>query len=442
MPSLPDSRVTTIRTSTLLALVVASVTALSAASFAQVTTATSAPAIPATLPAATLSVPATTTAPAATAPSTQPFVGVVTADRVYVRPGPGTEYYQLVQLGKNDTVQVVGSRGTWYQILPPANVYCLIATSYVEPDADGKTGVVKGDYINVRAGSAVFPTRADAVLSVARRGAKLTILGTTDIAGTKYYKIAPLDRSHVFVASQFIRIAPGGTVPQISATTQRDTFVEVSPPPATAPALPPVETPRVVVVPPQPANTFAPGAYEKFAELNKKTVEELRKPVMDQDAGTMLENWKTFLRTENLPPSIKQASEARVSVAERVLEMQKIAKENRDDSAFTKERAALQEQAEAAFKAVEAVQNTAPYIAEGILRSSPIVTGRYALVNPITQRVVAYVDPSPEMDLSKLLDQYVGVRGTMTAAQEGEIKVIKVRNVTMLPAPKITTGLK
>src|SRR4051812_8974679 len=49
---------------------------------------------------------------------TQPFVGTVTADKVYVRSGPGSAYYEMGQLTKGDTVQVVGSSLGWYKILP------------------------------------------------------------------------------------------------------------------------------------------------------------------------------------------------------------------------------------------------------------------------------------------------------------------------------------
>ena len=107
----------------------------------------------------------TAAAPAAAelAPVTQPFVAQVTGDKVYVRSGPGTSYYELGQLSKGDLVYVVGTKSGWYQILPPNGTFCLIAKEFVEVDAAGgaapSSGTVKGDYINVRAGTAINRSR-------------------------------------------------------------------------------------------------------------------------------------------------------------------------------------------------------------------------------------------------------------------------------------------
>src|ERR1035437_3715474 len=141
--------------------------------------------------------------------ATMPFVGTVTADKVYVRSGPGSAWYELGHVAKGDTVQVVGAKGGWYEIFPPNGTFCLIAKEFVETDAGGQSGTVKGDYINLRAGTATYKqdgwVKDSAVLCVVRKGTKLTILGSTE----KYYQVAPTERAFVFISPQFVKEAPG-----------------------------------------------------------------------------------------------------------------------------------------------------------------------------------------------------------------------------------------
>src|SRR5205807_337725 len=113
-------------------------------------------------PAPPPATPAPPAAPPAELPAaTQPLVAAVTGDKVYVRSGPGTAYYEIGQLTKGDLVQVVGTSNGWYKILPPNGTFCLVAKEFVETDpaagggAAPTSGTVKGDYVNVRAGTAI-----------------------------------------------------------------------------------------------------------------------------------------------------------------------------------------------------------------------------------------------------------------------------------------------
>ena len=69
-------------------------------------------------------------------------------------------------------------------------------------DSSGTSGTAKADYVNVRAGTALYKTREpSAVLTVIRKGTKLTILGSTD----KYYEIAPPEKAYVYISPQFVK---------------------------------------------------------------------------------------------------------------------------------------------------------------------------------------------------------------------------------------------
>ncbi len=459
--------------STLFAMSITAALAFAPVVFAQTSAPATAPGMlllpPTTAPAATAPVahtPPPPSPPAVPETSTQPFVGIVTADRVYVRSGPGSAYYELGQLSKGDTVQVVGSRPGWYQILPPNGTFCMVAKDLVEIDPAGTSGTVKADYVNIRAGTALSKTREpSAVLTVVRKGTHLSVLGSTD----KYYEISPPEKAYVFVSSQFIKSAgvvaeykvpdlklpPGATPPARNTvmvpTTLPSPTVEIIPP-STEPATtetaavpmtptPVPETPAapVVVVPPQPTTTFSTDAYARFNELNTRYQMELRKPVGQRDLDGLIGDYKTLAGSTGLPPSVAQGSEARIVALEKLAAIQRLTKENAASSdALTERQKALQQQYAQAEQAIKEYEQTGPYLFEGRLQTSTAVEGKYALVNPSTGRVVAYVDPQADIDIGSLLGKYIGVRGSTHTADGTNMTIIQVKNATLLPMPEST----
>jgi hypothetical protein len=385
---------------------------------------------------------------------------------VYVRSGPGSAYYEIGHLAKGDLVQVADSRPGWYHILPPNGAYCMIAKEYVDTNDTGQAGTVKGDYINLRAGTALYKNRdPSAVLCVLRKGTKLTILGSTD----KYYQVAPTDHALFWISSQFVTPAAAGTeykipdlkLPAGTARPVKDTVTAITSLPATenvAPANPannagaPTTSPApgaggagtggtaAGVQPPlpvpHPAPGFSPDAYNKFNDLNSRYQAELQKPVGTRQLGGLIADYKALAAQKDLPPSVKQGSDARIAALEKLATIQRLQKENEADvDARAAQQKALDEQFSAAEKALHEHENSGPYLAEGKLQTSAAVSGKYALVNPATGRTVAYVDPASPIDLSKLLGEYIGVRGDTVKAQGADINVIQVKTATLLAAP-------
>lgn len=442
-------------------------------------------AAPAAAPAA-LPSPSAAAAPAAAPEETKPFVGVITGDKVYVRAGPGNAYYEMGQLSKGDLVQITEARLGWYKILPPNGTFCMIAKDYVDADASGQNGTVKGDFVNIRAGTALYPNREpSAVLGTLRKGAKLTILGSTD----KYYQIAPPDNARVYISPQFIARAPDDTaykVPTLKlpagvAGPSRDTVTapttlpatavidvapanpgHTTPPAAAGNTTPPADAgtvvinpttepagnatantntgaatqPSIATVPPQPATQFSASAYTTFQDLNNKYQAELRKPPLQRELDPLLKSYRDLLNEKDLAPSVKIGSESRISALEKLAAIQRLARENQSSTdTLAQQRQALQQEYAAAAKAIEDYEKTGPYLAEGTLQASAAVAGKYALVNPSTGRVVAYVDPAADVDIGSLVGKYIGVRGTTDTAPGTQVTVLHVRNATLLPAP-------
>jgi uncharacterized protein YgiM (DUF1202 family) len=427
------------------------------------TTSTTAPApVTTPLPAA----PAAPATPATATPevSTKPFVGTVAGTRVYVRSGPGQHYYELGQLSKGDTVQVLGTKEGWYIIAPPAGTFCLIAKELVDVDASGKLGTVNTPFVNVRAGSALHPASDYAVLGVIKQGTPLNLVGATQ----KYYKIVPPDSIAVYVSATLIKSAGEGalyTQPQLklpagtppfgkddvaitpgSATTapaSSSTAPGTVPEPITVNITPPSGSdqtpstqPTVVSVAPKPAVQFNGDAYSTFSALNEKTQAEFIKPLMKRDLKPLAAGYEQLLGMSDIAPSVKQGSQARLDAINKMIAVQDQAAGAQNDIAKIQSQSkAIDEQFKATEERMAAAEEAAPYIAQGVLKTSSAVADKYVLVNPASGRVTAYVEPSTDLDIAKLLNTYVGVKGKTVHEADLDIDVIKVKTITMLQQP-------
>jgi len=101
--------------------------------------------------------------------------GEVVGDDVYVRSGPSMNHYTVCKLDAGQRVAILGERGAWYEIIPPEGVSSLISGEYVD-SPDGKTGVVNGNNVRVRAGSLLNGSKYT-VQTMLSRGADVTIVG-------------------------------------------------------------------------------------------------------------------------------------------------------------------------------------------------------------------------------------------------------------------------
>jgi hypothetical protein len=111
-----------------------------------------------------------TEAAPAPAPASESYVAEVIGNDVYIRSGPGTNFYQCGKLYAGDRVQVVRSEQTWSCIVPPPGCFSWIAMQYVSINPQNPTvGVLTGDNVGVYTGSdtqeAKYSTSKQVVLS-------------------------------------------------------------------------------------------------------------------------------------------------------------------------------------------------------------------------------------------------------------------------------------
>lgn len=133
-----------------------------------------------------------------------PYIGEVTGTDVYIRSGPGTNYYRCGKLNAPEKVEVVGSENSWSKIVPPAGCFSWVSKQYIALDAnDPGQGRITGDNVNVRAGSEFVSALQSASLQTQlKKGTRVKLLGEEM---DEYYKIVPPQGAYLWVSSEFLK---------------------------------------------------------------------------------------------------------------------------------------------------------------------------------------------------------------------------------------------
>ncbi|MHC4325503.1 MAG: hypothetical protein ACYSUX_14655 [Planctomycetota bacterium] len=210
-----------------------------------------------------------------------PYTAEITGNDVYIRSGPGTNYYHCgnLKLNTGDKVKVVGRVFSWSRIVPPPGCFSWISMQYVDINPNDQTvGTVNGDNVRVYAGSDyVKPHHSTSKQGNLNKGEKVKLLGEQL---DDYYKIAPQPFSYYWVSTKFTKPVPEPVKPPPVVTT---------PPAVTTPS--PVE-PKVD--PNKPADANAPAEVapepvvpksplERYRELKEQVEAERAKPADEQD---------------------------------------------------------------------------------------------------------------------------------------------------------------
>ncbi len=214
-----------------------------------------------------------------------PYNAEITGDDVYIRSGPGTNFYEWAKLNKGAKVKVVGKQFSWSRIAPPPGSFSWISMQFVEIDKNNPGfGKVTGDRVRVYAGSETWK----AMHSTSLQG-KLDKDDRIKLSGEPmdgYYKIAPPPFAYLWVSTQFIKpVAPEVTAPLAAETKQPEVTTPLAaeagqPEPAVKvePSVEPNE-PNAVTVPEAPPKT----QLEQYRYLQKKVKAESAKPKEQQD---------------------------------------------------------------------------------------------------------------------------------------------------------------
>ena len=362
-----------------------------------------------------------------------PFMAEITGNDVYVRSGPGTNYYYCVKLQKGDKVKVVGSKFSWWQITPPTGSYAWISRQYVETDPQNSSmGVVIGEGVRVYAGSdEIQPMHSTTPLVKLSKDDKVTLLGEEKEG---YYKISPPEGAYLWVSSQNARALASLVQP-------------VQPMPAASPAASgPFPTPAPKVEPKAPStiepNTSIQPPVEdrRTKELNLLTENleaEQAKP-LEQQKYDGLKKALEIIANDKQSLIASRKAQNLIKTIERYELAQEVAKTTAaQDEQFGK----TSQRIEAARnEKLSQIEDRSIFAVIGRLKESSIFSEtrglKYYRIVDDEDKTVCYARPAGEAahkDLSGLIDKKVGLVGTIEASTDLGGALVEFTSLVELP---------
>ena len=390
------------------------------------------------------------TAPASVAPATEanamnlpafPFLAEITGDDVYVRSGPGTQYYNCGKVRKDEKVKVVGNKFSWLQIVAPAGSYSWISKQYVQIDPQNNTsGTVIGDAVRVYAGSdEVQPLHSTSMQVKLNKGDKVTIVGEEKDG---HCKIAPPEGAYLWVSSQHAKplgtlMAPAQTPTPVMPTTAHP--VPATPFPTNSGSLKPQASspnePNDSNMP-SPAPTPITLEEQRMGEvqaLKGKVEAERAKPAADQNFADIKKELMEVAGDKQSPRAARNA-QSLLKVIERCELSQEVANAVKvQEEQFGK----TQQQIEIAkSEQLSKFEDKSIFAVIGKLKESPLFAetpgAKYYRVVDENGRTLCYARPTgaiAEVDLSKFVDKKVGLAGTIEANTEMGEAVVQFTNI-------------
>jgi hypothetical protein len=140
-----------------------------------------------------------------------PYTAYINAHDVYIRSGPGENYYPVAKLDRDQQVEVYRhDPGGWYAIRPPVECFSWVSAEFVEP-RQGNIGVVTGDRVVARVGSSFSDTR-DVIQVRLDRGEEVEILEAQEFnsgpAAQTWYKILPPAGEFRWISGRYLDREP------------------------------------------------------------------------------------------------------------------------------------------------------------------------------------------------------------------------------------------
>jgi hypothetical protein len=126
-----------------------------------------------------------------------PFTGKVKAKKVRLRSNADLESRVVKELSRNDLIVIVGEKGDFYSVEPPAGIKAYVFRSFV------LDGVVEGNRVNVR----LEPSLDAPVISHLNSGDR--IKGVISSLNNKWYEITPPAGTRFYVAKDYIESVGG-----------------------------------------------------------------------------------------------------------------------------------------------------------------------------------------------------------------------------------------
>jgi len=332
-----------------------------------------------------------------------PYMAEIASDDVYIRSGPGTNYYDCGKFKKGDVVKVVAAQQGWSRIAPPPGSFSWISKQYVNFEPNSSVGTVTGDAVRVYAGSGhVKPLYSTTLQGKLNRQEKVRLLGE-EKGG--YLKIAPPPFAYLWVSSKFTN--PLGKPVPTTLPAQAPPPVPVTPQPKEPPALS------------QPQSQTGPQTTsDKLAEyrrLENKIKEEKLKPINQQNYDIIKADLKKIAADKNAGKAARYAQYSLKNI-ERIELAQQV--ENKNLAGNEQLDEIMKRIINARDKKLAKVPDLGQYDAVGILLVSAEYSAakhhRHYRIIDDNRKTVCYALPvgaAKDLDLTNLVGKKVGVIG-------------------------------
>ncbi len=325
----------------------------------------------------------------------EPYVAEVTGNDVFIRSGPGTNFYQCGKLYTQDRVQVINAQLGWSCIIPPPGCFSWVSMQYVSINLENPTmGIITGDNVGVYAGSDfVEPMWSTSKQAVLNRGQTVRLLGEEK---DDYYKIAPPQGAYLWVSSQFLQTADRTVVKPGEVNAGTATALTQKPVGADPNAAPKTDLDIYYALAEQiNVERTKPVADQDYTELTAKLQELAAKP----DGGRAMRYADyTLKQVERFELACRVAKELELQNKERMKVTEKI------DEARSAKLAQVEDNSR--FAVIGKLESSSVYDAGGPVR-------RFRLLDE-SGKTICYVVPTgaaAKVDYSKLIGHKVGLVG-------------------------------
>jgi len=394
-----------------------------------------------------------------------PYKAFVNADEVYVRSGPGEDYYPTDKLRLGQEVEVYRhDPGGWFAVRPPEGSFTWVSARYLDSSKRGVSRVT-GEGVAARVGSRFSDIR-DVIQVRLNKGEEVEVLETktaTDKHGEKgvWCRIAPPAGEFRWVSGKYVDPEfPRDGARKASAAEGMTTAAPMivaqpglrEPPPRPLHRPPERHPVHVSSAAPPPVGPEPEFAAMPMRNLSPEGfIEEAEN--LELDRSIMLAEETTVWSFENLRPraeGLAQQAQTAVERGRARLLLNKIARfedikrrydevnqlsgdiERRNNQLASLSRA----RAEASRPATRLEDRY-----DGVGRLTPVASPppgapRYALVQP-NGEVRCYVSPAPGVNLQSYVGREVGVSGVRGYMPEQRASHVMAKHINALDSEKL-----
>jgi SH3-like domain-containing protein len=361
-------------------------------------------------------------APALARATEFPYRAYVNSDDVYVRSGPGRNYYPTTKLRKGEAVEVYRhDPGGWLAIRPPRDSFAWVSKRHLDPGDDG-IATVNSDRVVARVGSALGDVRD--VIQVRLSKGEMVELVETPSDDSPWCKIAPPSGEFRWVFSKYVdRELPADLAEDqreaeaargyVSHRDEGDVQLTAGEDegeaagarsgaadtgsPHVQRALDQVDFELSAMV----AGDIAAWSFDDFQQRVEEVLKQAETPIDRGRCRLLLTNLARFADIKKRHDALRRSPEAAATAGTSSVDSR------RDDPRF-----------------------------DGVGRLSPVISEKvggpqFALVDS-ANAVISFITPAPGVNLRPYVDRYVGVNGQRGYMTDLGRQHINVQRVTLL----------